>query len=121
MTTTLPSVTAFRASDLDYSVSCGQCPESAGEPRTATHVVGYDSTDLDGDPIGERLFTCTPCFGETYVWAETHNRGFVPVTVDRIQPARAPVSVPACQFCGAEFHACETTFRGLCVQMPVSA
>lgn len=25
-----------------------------------------------------------------------------------------------CRWCGAEFHACETTFRGVCVQQPAA-
>ncbi len=124
MTTTLPSVTSHRAYDVDYGVACGTCPDAAGEPRQATHVIGYDSTDLDGEPIGERLYTCVSCFGETYVWADEHNLGFVPVTVDRVtRPERRDipaVSVPLCAFCSAPFHACVTDFRGLCVAREVA-
>lgn len=124
VTHTLSPLATDRAGDVTYSVSCGQCPEANGEPRTATHVIGYDSTDLDGEPIGERLFTCVPCFGETYVWAETQNRSFVPPTIDRIPteaPAPVSASVPRCAFCGAAFYECVTDFRGLCVAQEVSA
>lgn len=112
------------AAGITYHVSCGQCPDANGEPRVATHVIGYDSTDLDGEPIGERLYTCVPCFGETYVWAEAQNRSFVPPTIDRIPVApAAPVSswAPRCAFCGTPYYECQTDSRGLCVAGSVTA
>lgn len=121
---TLASIAANRAEDVTYSVLCGTCSDALGEPRTATHVIGYDSTDLDGEPIGERLYTCVPCFGETYVWAEAQNRSFVPPTIDRIKvEAPAPVStwVPRCAFCASPYYECQTDSRGLCVAGSVSA
>jgi hypothetical protein len=100
-------------SDLDYGVPCGECKNANGEPQQATFTIEWTGTDLNGDDAPRREHFCDGCVADGLRYAERMNqRAFVPAVVS---------SVPACQFCGAEFHACTTNFRGLCVQMPVSA
>lgn len=118
----MPSVIAIspdRASDVDYGVLCGTCPDALGE-HVAQYAVEYGVIDADDEPDGARLFTCRDALGETYADAEARNRSFVPPFVSPL-PSSSSLPVPVCPWCGAEYHACETTFRGLCVQMPVSA
>jgi len=112
------SLTVFAtesASDVDYAVLCGTCPDALGE-HLASHVVVYESgAHLDGEPAPEPLYTCQAGVGETWDWAETHNRSFVPPSISRLT-----ASVPACPSCGAEYFDCVTDFRGLCVKGSVS-
>lgn len=118
---TLAFVATDGAHDVDYSVACGECAESAGEPRTARYVVTYDSADLDGEPTGERLFSCKECLGDAVEWAHRFNRSFVPPSISRIPTPAVPVSVPRCVHCSAAYYECVTDFRGLCAAREVSA
>lgn len=111
--TSLASIRRDIASDVTYAVLCGQCPDLLGE-HAAYYAVAYD-TVIDGEPTGERLFTCRDGLGETYAWAEAHHQSFVPIVISRLG---APV--PACPYCSAELYDCVTDSYGLCVKAGVA-
>lgn len=101
------------ASDLHYAVLCGTCPDALGEHNAAFVVVYESGAHLDGEPAPEPLYTCVSGLGETWDWAETHNRSFVPPSISRM--------TPRCPHCGAIEFECVTDSHGLCVKGSVSA
>lgn len=112
VTTTLASFAPNLADDVTHAVLCGACPEVKGE-HYSCYAVSYESTDLDGEPAGERLFTCKVGLADSLEWAVVHNRSFVPPAISRL--------TPYCPACGAAWHACATDSRGLCVKASVAA
>jgi len=109
---TLASFAPNCADDVTHAVLCGACDEARGE-HYACYAVSYETTDIDGEPTGERLFCCKAGLGDTVEWANTYNRSFVPPAISRL--------TPYCPACGAAWHACTTDARGLCVKASVAS
>lgn len=112
VTSTLASFAPNLADDVHHAVLCGACPEPVAE-HYSCYAVSYESTDLDGEPTGERLFTCKVGLADTLEWAIVHNRSFVPPAISRL--------TPYCPFCNAAWFNCTTDARGLCVKGSVAA
>lgn len=119
-TMTLASL-APNCADITYPVLCGTCDDSLGE-HLANYAVEYGVIDTNGDPDGDRLFTCQAALGDTYADAEARNRSFVPPFVSPLSEASEPrAAVPTCPFCSAEYYECTTDWRGLCVEGSVAS